>query len=229
MSSDDSPAGALDDLLARRWSCRAFLPDPVPQPVIERVLETAGRSASWCNTQPWHVHVTSGQGTERLRTGLMEGVTSGFVPEPDFPFPTSYEGVYAERRRASAFELYDSVGIVRGDRAASAQQTALNFTLFGAPHAAIVTTEGALGLYGAVDCGLFVQAFLLAAQAHGLAAIPQAALATQAPFLRELLGLPEARKVLLGISFGYADLSHPSAACRTERQSLTEMTTWLDR
>ena len=42
----------------------------------------------------------------------------------DFPFPERYEGVYQDRRRECAWQLYDSVGIARGDRAASAEQAA---------------------------------------------------------------------------------------------------------
>ncbi|MGD9878897.1 MAG: nitroreductase [Reyranella sp.] len=46
---------ALEALLNSRFSCRAFLPDPVPWPVIARVLRLAQRTATWCNTQPWHL------------------------------------------------------------------------------------------------------------------------------------------------------------------------------
>ena len=41
---------------------------------------------------------------------------------------------------------------------------------------AIITTDEALGVYGAVDCGGYVSNFMLAAQALGLATVPQAAL-----------------------------------------------------
>ena len=179
-----SPAEVLDELLATRWSCRAFRPDPVPREVLEEVLRTAGRAPSWCNTQPWHVHVLDAAATDRLRAALAEHLALGFTAEPDLPFPASYEGVYAERRRTSAFALYDSVGITRGDRVASGLQTLKNFELFGAPHLMVVTTDASLGTYGAVDCGLFLQALLLALHSHGVASIAQAALATQAPFLR---------------------------------------------
>ncbi len=92
----------------------------------------------------------------------------------------------------------------------------------------MLTTEEVLGTYGAVDCGLFVQSFLLAAHSRGVAAIPQAALATQAPLLREHLGLPADRQVLLGgISFGYADVDHPVNGYRTHRQSVDEVATFV--
>jgi nitroreductase len=101
-----------------------------------------------------------------------------------------------------------------------------NFTFFGAPHVAIVTTERDLGVYGAVDCGVYLGALRLAAQSFGVAAIPQAALAAVAPVLREELGLPEHRQVLFGVSFGYADDAHPANRCRTTRASLDDVVTW---
>ena len=52
-----------------------------------------------------------------------------------------------------------------------------NFRLFGAPHVLIVTSERDLGVYGAVDCGLYGGSLLLAAQSLGIATIAQAALA----------------------------------------------------
>ena len=98
-----------------------------------------------------------------------------------------------------------------------------NYRLFGAPHVAIVTTEADLGPYGAMDSGGFVALFTLAAQARGVASIPQAAVAAQAPFLRDWFGIPEHRQILCAISFGLEDTDHPANAFRTERAPLSEV------
>lgn len=224
----ESPTSNADlrSLLDTRSSCRAFRPDPVPRATIEQILETAQRTPSWCNTQPWQVAITEGEGTERFRKGLVEAVHTS-PHEPDFPFPTEYRGAYQERRKECAMQLYASVGIAPGDRQASAQQTMKNFDLFGAPHVAIITTDAALGVYGAVDCGLYVNTFLLAAQSLGVAAIPQAALAGSAAYLRSFFDLPEDRKVVCAISFGYADESHPANGFRTTRADIGTVATWV--
>jgi len=73
MTSDS----ALESLLDRRFGCRAFLPDPVPRPVIERVLQLAQRTATWCNTRPWHLHITERLSIERLRVAFYEHAKSG--------------------------------------------------------------------------------------------------------------------------------------------------------
>jgi nitroreductase len=224
-TSDDT--SSLGRLLDGRWSCRGFRPDPVPRATITQVLELARRSPSWCNTQPWQVLVTEGDGTERFRSALAAQAATAELT-PDFPFPPQYSGVYLERRRECGFQLYESVGIARGDRIASAKQAAENFVLFGAPHAAIITTEAELGVYGAVDCGLYIQTFLLAAQSLGIGAIPQAALAAYAPFMREFFGLPDNRLIVCGMSFGWPDYEHPANGFRTRRVPVEDTVTWVD-
>ena len=92
-----------------------------------------------------------------------------------------------------------------------------NYEFFGAPHAAIITTEADLGVYGAIDCGLYVDSFLLAAEALGLGTCAQAALAMRSQFLRDWFDLPETRKVVCAIAFGYPDPEHPSANFTSRR------------
>ncbi|OBB27159.1 nitroreductase [Mycolicibacterium peregrinum] len=218
----------LADLMYRRWSCRGFLSEPVPRDVIDQIIDIARRTPSWCNTQPWHLHVTSGPATDKFRTSLADSWAGDPRLHTDFEFPASYEGDYLERRRASGWQLYEALGVERGDRAASAREMLRNFEFFGAPHVAIVTAPASLGVYGAVDCGLFVQSFLLAAQSYGVAAVPQAALASHSHFIREHFDLPSDRKVLLGISFGYPDMDHPANSYRTPRRAVEDVVTWTE-
>ena len=212
------PMDALESLLASRRSCRGYLAEQVDPGTIERLLAAAQRTPSWCNTQPWHVVVTLGDQTQELQEAMAADERFG----PDLPFPESYEGVYAERRRESGWQLYDAVGVVKGDRAGSAAQTMRNFEFFGAPHVAIVTTSRSLGVYGAVDCGLYVQTFLLAAEALGLGACAQAALAMRSELLREWFELDDDRQVVCGIAFGHPDPDHPTSRFRTRRADLEE-------
>lgn len=143
MAEASSAFETLRSLLLERHSCRAFLPAPLASEEILRVLDAAQRTASWCNAQPWQVYIAGGPRLERLREALQAAVTD--VPTPDLPWPRAYNGVYRERRRACAMDLYAAVGIAEGDRAASARQASENFRLFGAPHLAIVTADEASG------------------------------------------------------------------------------------
>ncbi|MBM4596732.1 hypothetical protein GS454_28175 [Rhodococcus hoagii] len=146
--------------------------------------------------------------------------------ESDFPFPAEYRGAYQQRRKECAMQLYASVGIApetgRRRRSRHEELRPVRRTARRDRH-----TDAALGVYGAVDCGLYVNTFLLAAQSLGVASIPQAALAGSAPYLRSFLDLPEDRKVVCAISFGYADESHPANGFRTTRADIASVATWV--
>ncbi|MCY1443301.1 Nitrobenzene nitroreductase [compost metagenome] len=136
--------------------------------------------------------------------------------------------MYQQRRRDCALQLYESVGIAAGDRVASQQQTMRNFSLFDAPHVAIITSDRALGTYGAVDCGGYVANLLLAAEALGLGAIAQAALARHSAFVRRHFGIDDSRLVVCGVSFGYADHDAPANRFYTTRAATEDTVLWHD-
>lgn len=221
--SDDF--NALQRILEARYSCRAFRDDLVPRADIERIVHTAQQVPSWCNAQPWQVIVTSGPETDAFRTALKAEVASG-SPQPDLPFPSGYSGVYQDRRRTCGWQLYEAVGVQKGDRAGSGAQTMRNFDLFDAPHCAIITSPAELGPYGAMDSGAFVTAFTLAAQTLGVNTIPQAAIAAYGPFLHRYFGIGDDRLVLCAISFGYGIDDHPANSFRTARATVSETVDW---
>jgi len=212
-------AEILDRLLADRFSCRGFTSEPVPEDDIRAILASAARTPSWCNVQPWQVDIVSGDALARLRADIMADPSAG----SDIPFPPAYTGIHAERRREVGWQLYEAVGVAKGDRDASAREMLRNFEFFGAPHVAVISAPTPLGTYAAIDCGLFVQSFLLVAQSRGVATVAQAALAQKSDFLRGWLGLPDDRSIVCGISFGYADPEHPANAFRAGRADLDEL------
>ena len=217
----------LDDLLRERYSCRGFLADPVPRATIERLLAIAQRTASWCNSQPWQLTIISAPAVNRLREGLVQHVIAN-KPRPDFEWPAEYRGVYQDRRRECGLQLYAATGVARGDRAAAERQRLDNFRFFGAPHVAIISTDAALGVYGAIDCGAYVGNFATAARSLGVATIAQAALAAFPDFWREHARIGADRSVVCGISFGFEDPKHPANAFRTSRAAIAQVVDWID-
>jgi len=228
MTQQQAPIDVLESLLRERYSVRAFKPEPVPRETIDRVLTAAQRTASWCNSQPWQVVIASGGAKEKFREAIYAEASSGAPQDGDFEFPREYLGVYLERRRESGFQLYNTLGIVRGDKAAYARQALENYNFFGAPHVAIIHTDEALGIYGAIDCGAYVGNFMLAAQALGLGTIPQAALARHSGMIRRHFGIADDRRVVCGISFGYPDHAHKINSYRTSRASIAETVTFVE-
>ena len=218
---------AFDLILDRRFSCRAFMPDPVPERTVREILESAQKTASWCNTQSWHVYLLTDAGTvERFRSGLLDAHDND-APNWDIAPPAEYRGIFLERRREAGWKLYDAVGVARGDRVASARQARENFRLFGAPHLAIIAYDRTHGSYGMADCGAYVANFLSAASARGVATIAQAALASRAAFIRNALKIADEEALFCGISFGWPDEEHPANSFRTQRAGLDTAVTFV--
>lgn len=219
------PDDTLRDILQSRWSCRAFTAEPVPQALIDTALADAQHVPSWCNSQPWQVIACSAAETDRLRAAL-HAHTETASHHSDIPFPTAYEGVYKGRRRDCGWQLYEAVGVRKGDRAASTRQMRENFRFFGAPHLLLITTPKALGAYGVLDCGAFVTAVTLTLQARGLASCAMASVAGYAPFLRDWFGIAEDRDLLCGIALGWPDPHHPANGFRTTRAAPQDVVDW---
>ena len=216
---------ALNALLDGRYSCRGFLEDEVPQDTIEAIVRTAQKVPSWCNSQPWQLSVCAPAKTKELAKTLTEAAKRG-LHSPDIAFPARYQGIYKERRSICGWQLYDAVGVVKGDKEGSFKQMMENYRFFGAPQVAIVSTSKELGAYGALDCGAFVTAFTLAAHGHGVATIPQAAIAGMCSLVRKELGISEDRDILCAISFGYEDTDHPANQFRTARAEVEDVIAW---
>ena len=216
-------AGALVRLMRARFSCRAFLPDPVPETTIARIVEASRWAASWSNVQPWDLLVTRPETTRRL-ADLLIGLARARAPmAPDVPYPPAFDGVYLQRRREVGFGLYNALGIARDDRAGREAHFLENFRFFGAPHVALLTMPAGMGVYGALDAGNFLSCFMLAAHAEGVATIAQAALAQYAGAIREMFTISADRAFLCGVSFGHADMKHPANGFRAPRAAASEI------
>ena len=235
MKSHSEFGDRLERLISRveAWSyadsdAGTGLPQEVARETIEHVLAVAQRTASWCNSQPWQVLIASGEAKERFRKSIYAEAASGVGDDHDFTPPREYLGVYLERRRESGFQLYNTLGIARGDKAAYGRQALENYNFFGAPHVAIIHTDEPLGIYGAIDCGAYVGNFMLAAQALGLGSIAQAALARQSGLIRRHFGLVDDRRVVCGISFGFPDHDHRINSYRTSRAEVADTAVFVE-
>ncbi|WP_194861051.1 nitroreductase [Dietzia sp. SYD-A1] len=215
-------ADTLEQILDDRYSCRGFTSQPVPDETIDRILQMAQRTASWCNSQAWQVDLVSGSATSGFAAHLTEYVLNNGM-RSDLPAPERYDGVYGERRRESGYGLYTALGIERSDKEARLTQMLENYRFFGAPHVAVITSDAGLGTYGAVDCGGYVATFLAAASSLGVATCAQAALALYSDGVREYLRISDDRMIVCGISFGYADPEHPANTFRAGRADLTDV------
>ncbi len=212
------------NIVSSRRSMRDFKPEPVPRDIIEWVFGGAQRAPSNCNTQPWFVHVVTGETLERLRAELPAKFAAGEIAL-DFPYDGQYEGVYKDRQYASATALYDSLGIAREQKDKRNAWFMRNFSFFDAPAVAFFTLPTGFGLREACDLGMFAQTVMLGLTAHGLGSCPQTALAFLANVIRPTLGLRDNEQLMFGMSFGYPTDTAVNEV-RTERAALEDVVTF---
>lgn len=221
----ENEAKIFENICLQRRSVRAFKKDVASPKILEALMQPAMAAPSNCNTQPWVVHVVSGEKLEGLRETMPGDFAAGKM-SIDFPYDGSYDGVYKERQYGSAQALYDSVGVTRADKAERQEIFMRNFAFFGAPHVAFFFLPEPFGLREAADVGMFAQTFMLSLTAHGMGSCPQTSLSFQANLVRERLDIPDNQKLLFGISFGYPERDAPINACATDRAALSDLVTF---
>ncbi|MGY4987996.1 nitroreductase [Streptomyces nigrescens] len=224
-------SGYAEKLIRGRRATRAFRPDPVPEETLRAVFALAGAAPSSSNTQPWQVEVVSGSLRDRL-AGALQAAHAEQRTTVDFPYREDMYSIAQQRRRAAfGTALYGALGIGRNDHAARAAFDAESLRFYGAPHVAFLFTAGDAGDAGdagarlAADVGIYAQTLLLAMTAYGLDSCPQGLLSFYADTVRGELGLDRG-KLLVGISFGYADESAPVNHITTDRAALDATTTF---
>ncbi|REL29562.1 nitroreductase [Thalassotalea euphylliae] len=207
------------EILANRYSVRAFESTPVDSELLEQIFTKAQQAPSNCNVQPWQVCVVSGNTLATLRDKFMTTLMSGAKPNPEFNWMPQYQGIHRERQFGSANALYSALGIAREDKKARQMAMANNWQFFGAPHAAFFTMDKYLDIMGAVDLGIYAQTLSLILAEHGIQNCMQGALGQFPDPVKELLGIPEERGILFGMSFGYAKADAKANQARTDRAS----------
>ncbi|MEM7570546.1 MAG: nitroreductase [Pseudomonadota bacterium] len=216
------------EALYKRKSIRAFLPKPVPDETIERLLETAQRAPSGGNVQPWHVHVVTGEAKDALCQKAFDILMKNPAGEVgDYPiYPPKMEEPYRTRRFEIGEQLYETLGIAREDKARRQQQMAKNFAFFGAPAALFMVIDRKMGHGQWAHMGMYMQSFALAATEEGLGTCMQEAWAMVRESMREALGIPSSHMVYCAIALGYPDWDKPVNAMTSPRAPLDEVVTW---
>src|SRR5579872_5736389 len=99
----------FETLVQTRKSVRGFKKQPVSRATVEEILEVAKRAPSSMNTQPWHVHVLSGEPLEQVRRRNMEEMIAGARPQRDIVTHGEYQGVHRYRQVEIAKKLFGAM------------------------------------------------------------------------------------------------------------------------
>jgi nitroreductase len=228
---DDINAPASDVFAAARTrrSIRSYKPHPVPPPILREVVELGRWAPSGTNTQPWNVHVLTGDSLRRLTAALQNSFQNDEPEKRDYVYYTDpLEEPYLARRRECGWGLYGTLGIARGEREKSKAYRATNFSFFGAPAGLVFTIERRLEIGSWLDYGMFLQTLMLAARARGLHTTPQASIANYPDLVRHELGLGSDWLVICGMAMGYADADAMVNTFQPPRLDVAEYAVFLD-
>jgi nitroreductase len=224
-------AAAVDAAITSRRSLRAFLPTPVPRPVIEQILAVASRAPSGTNTQPWQVVVLTGEAkaslSRAIRAAYDDPIERARHVEEYAYYPTTWRSPYIERRRKVGWDLYGLLGIGKADKQRMHEQHGRNYAFFDAPVGMIFTIDRVMQKGSWLDYGMFLQSIMVAARARGLDPCPQAAFTPFHRLIEDHLQLGPDVMVVCGMSLGYADPSAPENTLVTEREPVASFTRFL--
>jgi nitroreductase len=168
VSVEPSGGPSFYDVLMRQRACRSFLPDPIADDVIERILTAATHAPSAENSQPWRFVVVRDEDKRKTIVDIATKVWEGGAREHSAPKLTK--------------QLLADV-----DQATSGGGIAV------APVIVVVCGDPANTFPSAMESSIWpcVQNLLLAANAEGVGAA-LTTLATLIPGgLHQLLDLPE--------------------------------------
>ena len=234
MTSPPKPESiaAADAAITSRRSVRAFLPTPVPRSTIEDILAVASRAPSGTNTQPWKVHVLTGEPLHRLSERIVAvyddpAERAAHREEYDY-YPTEWMPPYIDRRRKIGWDLYGLLGITRTDKPAMHAQHGRNYVFFDAPVGIIFTIDRVMRQGSWLDYGMFLQNVMVAARARGLDTCPQAAFMQFHRVIADELGLASSEMVVCGMSLGHADNAAIENRLVTEREPVASFARFLD-
>jgi nitroreductase len=217
------------EAVASRYSCRAFLPTPVPEKIVRDIVACAARAPSAGNMQPWYVYALSGSRIDELKAQMTprmaaelpkgEGTDYTIYPEP-------LDGLYKARRFEVGELLYKAVSIPREDKPGRYKQYARNYQFFGAPVALFFAREKTHGPAQWADIGGYLQTVALLARGHGLHTCPQQAWVSFNLTIRSFLKLPDHLMVYSGMALGYEDSDAAINKWRSPRAALDSFATF---
>jgi nitroreductase len=216
-------AQSFSDFLASRRSTRDFQRDkPIPQEILDQILEDAMTAPSWSNTRPFQIAIATGEVKDRISTEFLDrwaalnrGKNGGLLAKITLlatrkGLPTSnrsmgkpYAAELKPRAQRVGKELYAALGITRSSRAERDAQWAKNYEFFGAPTELFIYIHKSLGIWSASDAGLMMENLMLSAHAHGLGTCAQGAVALWDDVIRKEFEVSKDYRLLTGLAIGY--------------------------
>jgi nitroreductase len=220
------------EAINQRKSIRAFKSDLVPREILKEIMELALRAPSYDNTQPWELAIVTGKKLEEIREAFVEKAVAEEA-NPDIALIREFPQPYDTRRRTLGRKVLELKGISREDKEKRMWWLLQGLRLFEAPCVIYIYIDRSfyrqgdgLNIWPVFDCGLVAENIMLLATKYGLGTIAQIQAVLYPDVLRKVLGIPDSKLIVLGISVGYPDWNDPVNQLRSEREPLDNVSRW---
>jgi len=211
------------EVINNRKSSRCFLDKPIERKILERLFSLSTMAPSAINLQPWELVVVSGEERKRLSRLLIKRMRERNIscgPDARGPLPE----LYKSREKA----LLDCMlpDIPEGLHFQEFfNEGSCNF--YGAPTAVIINIDQLFLGSHLTDIGILVGYFVLAAHALGLGSCPIGLITAFEDEIRELLNIPDRKKVVISIAVGYIDPDAKINYARSKRVPIDDVVRWI--
>jgi nitroreductase len=210
----------VTEAVLSRSSIRSFLNNSVPNKLLKDLLKKSSRAASGGNLQPWKIFVINGSSMKSFLEFQKNWI------EPEIPAYDIYPSKLKEPYRTSRYELgeqmYQLLGIERGDQEARISQVMKNFKFFGAPCAFFCFVDRQMGPPQWSDLGMFLQTFMLLAKEAGLDTCAQEAWSMKHDSVSRFVQAEDSDILFCGMAIGYKDETAAVNLLKSERRPLKE-------
>lgn len=215
------------EAIGERRSIRAFLKKPIPQIILEEIFQSALRTPSWGNTQPWKFTVVGEKILQAMVEDLVARAASGGPPQTDIEIPKDWPEALARRYKENGKRLFAVLGIGREEKEKRTAHSMNMFRFFGAPQVVYIHLDRSLGTYSIFDAGLLAQNIALLAVERGLGTCFLAVSVLFSDVVRRHTGIPESDRIVIGMAIGHPDWDAPVNHFRSHREPLEAVVRWI--
>lgn len=219
----------FQELVYGRRSIRGYKPDVIPRETLDEIIGAAAQSPSSMNTQPWYVHVVTGDVLDRIRAGNTERMIATGKPDREIRGHGRYEGDHRDRQKRVAAQLFEAAGIGWDNKEQRQDWTMRGFRQFDAPVSVIGCIDRELedSTEAYFDLGQFVHAMVLAAWDRGVGCVINGQGIMQSTVVRTEANIPEDQLIVITVAMGYPMDDFPANDVVSERRSVDEIATYL--
>ncbi|WP_390911017.1 nitroreductase family protein [Pseudosulfitobacter sp. SM2401] len=220
----------LEQAMRERRSIRGFTDKPVERELLEEIIALANRAPSSMNTQPWHLHVLTGEPLNQVRMGNQTRMMEGVPPSREITDHGAYAGVHRDRQIEIAVQLFEAMGIERDNKEKRLDWVMRGFRQFDAPVSIVVCYDKSMEPGGTIahfDLGAVTYGLVLAAWSKGLGAVINGQGIMQSPVVREIAQIPDDQIIMTCVALGWPDEEFEANSVVSRRRPVENLTRFV--